>query len=114
MGEAPPGLQGHTIVLLRRPPDAPEFSDDELERLQAGHLGHLRAMRERGVLAVAGPFGDQQDQALRGLCIYTVGLDEARRLAAEDPSVQAGRMAAQAFTWYAPAGEVSFGPAPGA
>jgi hypothetical protein len=45
-----------TLVLLRRPPDAPDLSDDELEALQAGHLAFLDAMRERGVLAAAGPF----------------------------------------------------------
>jgi hypothetical protein len=42
----------HTLVLLRRGPRALEFSDAELEQLQAQHLAHLDALRERGVLDV--------------------------------------------------------------
>jgi len=34
------------VLLLRRGPRALEFSDAELERLQAAHLAHLGAMRE--------------------------------------------------------------------
>ena len=49
-------LEQYTFVLLRRGPKAAEFSDEELERLQAQHLGHLDAMKERGALLIAGPF----------------------------------------------------------
>jgi hypothetical protein len=34
------------------------------------------------------------------------GLEETRRLAEEDPSVQAGRMAIEAITWLTPKGEL--------
>ena len=85
-------LDRYSFVLLRRGPKADSFSDDELEELQAAHLAHLAAMAERGVMAVAGPFSEQPDEALRGFCLYTVELDEARRLAESDPSVQAGRL----------------------
>jgi uncharacterized protein len=33
------------------------------------------------------------------MCIYRTGLEETRRLAEEDPSVRAGRMAIEAMTW---------------
>jgi uncharacterized protein len=101
-----------SLVLLRRGERAGEFSGDELETIQERHLAHLRAMRERGALAVAGPFGDQADERLRGMCLYTVGIEEARRLAEQDPAVQAGRLAVDVFTWYLPPGEVSFGSTP--
>jgi uncharacterized protein YciI len=101
----------HTLVLLRRSPDAPDFSDAELEKLQAAHLAYLKAMRERGVLSVAGPFDGQADETLRGLCVYTVRLEEARRLAEQDPSVRARRMAPEVLTWRTPRGEVQFGAA---
>jgi uncharacterized protein YciI len=96
----------YTFVLLRRGPLALEFDEDELDRLQAAHLAHLDAMRERGVLLVAGPFEDQDDETKRGVCIYRTGLEETRRLAAEDPSVQAGRMAIEAMTWLTLKGEL--------
>jgi uncharacterized protein YciI len=96
----------YTFVLLRRGPRALEFDEDELDRLQVAHLAHLDAMRERGVLLAAGPFEDQDDETKRGICIYRTGLEETRRLAEEDPSVQAGRMAIEAMTWLTPRGEL--------
>ena len=93
-------LEQYTFVLLRRGPKAAEFSDEELERLQAQHLGHLGAMKERGALLIAGPFSEQPDETLRGFCLYRTGLEERRELAQSDPSVQAGRMAVDVMTWW--------------
>jgi len=59
-------------------------------------------------MAVAGPFSEQPDETLRGFCLYTVEVDEARRLAESDPSVQAGRMAVDVFNWYTPKGAIAF------
>ena len=101
-------LERFSFVLLRRGPRANELSEDELDRLQAAHLAHLDAMSEQGVMAVAGPFGEQPDETWRGFCLYTVELDEARRLAESDPSVQAGRMAVQVFNWWTRKGTVRF------
>jgi uncharacterized protein len=57
----------YTFVLLRRGPRALEFDEVELDRLQAAHLAHLDAMRERGALLAAGPFEDQDDETKRGI-----------------------------------------------
>ena len=95
-----------TLVLLRRPPDATDYPEDELERIQREHLAYLATLRERGVLAAAGPFDDQRDESLRGLCIFRTSVDEARALTARDPAVQAGRLAPEAFTWWFARGEV--------
>ena len=87
---APPvDFDTYALVILKRGARAAEIADDELERLQAAHLAHLDAMREAGKLAAAGPFSDQPDESLRGLCIYTTSVDEARELAGRDPAVQA-------------------------
>lgn len=101
-------LERFSFVLLRRGPRAAELSDDELEELQAAHLGHLAEMGERGVMAVAGPFSEQPDEMWRGFCLYTVELDEARRLAESDPSVQAGRLAVDVFSWWTKKGALTF------
>jgi uncharacterized protein YciI len=98
----------YTLVLLRRGERAHEYSEEELVTLQERHLAHLRAMTERGAMAVAGPFGDQPDDRLRGMCLYTVGLEEARGLAEADPAVRAGRLAVDVLSWYVPRGEVTF------
>ena len=102
-------LERHTVVLLRWPADKPEFPDEELERLQERHLAFLQSLRERGVLLASGPLAEQPDESWRGICVYAVSPEEARRLASEDPSVQAGRLEPVVFTWLAAPGSASFG-----
>jgi uncharacterized protein YciI len=102
-------LESFAFVLLRSGPNANAFSDAELERLQAAHLAHLDEMTRLGKLAGAGPFSDQPDESLRGLCFYRCSVEEARELAERDPSVQAGRMAVDVMTWWTGAGSVTFG-----
>ena len=75
------------------------FTDEELERLQREHLDYQAQLRERGKVSAAGPFADQPDESLRGLNVYTTSLEEARLLAEQDPSVRAGRLAVDVFTW---------------
>jgi hypothetical protein len=101
-------LERYSFVLLRRGPRANEYAGEELDRLQEAHLAHLDAMKERGVMAVAGPFSEQPDETWRGFCLYTVELEEARGLAESDPSVQAGRMAVDVFCWWTKKGAISF------
>ena len=99
-------LDSYTFVLLKRGPRALEFSDEELDRLQEQHLAHLRAMTEEGHLLIAGPFSEQPDESLRGFCLYCTDLEETRRLAESDPSVQAGRMAVDIMTWWTKRGSL--------
>jgi uncharacterized protein YciI len=98
----------YTVVISRSGPRADEFSEDELDRLQAAHITHLNAMRERGAMLAGGPFDDQEDESFRGNGIYRTGLDETRELVALDPSMQAGRMRAEIVTWLTPRGELRF------
>ena len=101
-------LETFTFVVLRRPADAPDLPDEDLEALQGRHLAYLASLRERGVLLAAGPLGDQPDESMRGLCFYAVGVDEARALMQQDPSVQAGRLAVDVMTWHTLPGAVVF------
>lgn len=101
-------LVSYTFVLLRRGERAAEYEGEELDRLQAAHLAHLAAMADRGAMVVAGPFGDQPDETLRGFCLYRTPLEETRALVEADPSMQAGRMRADVFTWYTQRGAVAF------
>lgn len=100
-------MDAYSLVLLRRPPDAPALPGEELDELQERHLAHLAAMREAGKLLVSGPFSDQPDESWRGMCVYRVPLEEARRLAEQDPSVRAGRLAVDALTWWTRKGMLS-------
>ena len=104
----PDAFDVYTLVLLRRPPDAPVMSEADLEALQARHLAYRAQLRREGVLVANGPLDQQSDESLRGLSIYACGLDEARRLSDGDPSVQAGRLAYDVFEWWVEAGTLAF------
>ncbi len=97
-----------TLVVLRRPPDAPQMSDEELDALQARHLAYRAELRRQGVLVVNGPLAEQSNIALRGLSIFACGLEEAARLSDGDPSVQAGRLAYDMMEWWVAAGTLAF------
>jgi len=70
--------------------------------IDAGKVGFRLAPR----INAAGRLGDPR-AALE--LLLTEDAEEARRLAAEDPSVQAGRLEPVAFTWLAGEGSASFG-----
>jgi uncharacterized protein YciI len=104
-------LDTYTLVFLRRPPDAPNLPEAELESLQKGHLAFHDRMREEGRVLFNGPLSGQPDESLRGIAVYRTSVDEARRLAEQDPSVQAGRLAVDVFTWYMQPGVLGDRPA---
>ena len=89
----PEQFDERTVIFLVRPPDAPEFTEEELDRLQVEHLTHLRSLKRRGVLLANGPLDEQTDVSYRGIGIYGVPLDEALAIANTDPMVKAGRLA---------------------
>ncbi len=104
----PDAFDVYTLVLLRRPADAPELPEDELDALQSRHLAYRANLRDEGVLVANGPLMEQSDASLRGLSIFACDLDEARRLSDGDPSVQAGRLAYEVFEWWIAAGTLGF------
>ncbi len=115
LGDAivPASFDEHTVIFLVRPVDAPAFGEEELDRLQAEHLGYLRDLARRGVLVANGPLSDQTDERLRGISIYALPLQEALELARADPMVRAGRLAIDGGRWLTAAGTVRFGSADG-
>jgi uncharacterized protein YciI len=109
----PDAFDVFTMVLLRRPPDAPQLSDEALDALQARHLAYRAELRRAGVVVVNGPLDKQSDVTLRGLSIFACDIEEARRLSDADPSVQAGRLAYDVFEWWVAAGTLAFPEASG-
>ena len=73
-------LESYTFVLLRRGPRAAEYSDAELEEIQAGHSRSWTRCAGEGHMVLSGPFRDQDDETKRGFSIYRTSLDETRRL----------------------------------
>ena len=78
-----------TIVRLVSPAEpVPDSPDDAA--IQAAHIRYLGGLVEQGLILANGPVRRRDDQGIRGMSLYTVGPDEARALAAEDPGVKAG------------------------
>jgi uncharacterized protein YciI len=104
----PDAFDVYTLVLLRRPADAPAMPEAELDALQARHLAYRAGLRREGVVVANGPLDEQSDVTMRGLSIFACDIDEARRLSDGDPSVQAGRLTYDVMEWWVAAGTLAF------
>ncbi len=99
----------YQMVLLRSVAGAKQMSKEDHAELFEGHIGHFKKMAVEGKMAVAGPFGDQDDKTLEGLCLYRVGsVSEARALAEQDPAVKARQLKVEVMTWYVEKGALAF------
>jgi hypothetical protein len=56
----------HTVILLVRPPNAPQLSEEEAAALQDAHLANQADLMDQGHLIAAGPLIEQDDERLRG------------------------------------------------
>lgn len=89
------------VVLLVRPPDAPERPKAELDQLGEGHMATIRRLADEGKLLKAGPFEDFSGRNVRGMFILkTDSVDQAREWVATDPLVKAGRLVPEFLKWY--------------
>lgn len=104
----PESFDVYTVVVLRRPADAPEMSEEELDALQARHLAYRADLVRRGLVVANGPFDEQSDPSYRGMSIFTCGMAEAARLSDGDPSVVAGRLTYDVMEWWVGAGSLAF------
>ena len=103
----PPSFDVYTVVVLRRPADAPEMSDEELDALQTRHLAYRAELVRQGVVVANGPFDEQSDLSYRGMSIFACDITEAARLSDGDPSVVAGRLTYDVMKWWVGAGSLA-------
>lgn len=98
-------MRRYVMVFLMRGDKAQEFSPEELEEIQAGHMANMDRLIEEGKLLVAGPFGD--DTEYRGIFIMDCeNVEEAEALVASDPAIIAGRLRAECHPWWTAKGSV--------
>jgi uncharacterized protein len=103
-------LDSYYIVVLRRPVKPTQYEQAKLEDIQKRHLAHLGDLYRSGKALTAGPFDEQDDESMRGLIILpaSLGKDEVRRLASDDPAVKAGRLEVAVVRWYLQKGTAVF------
>jgi uncharacterized protein len=94
----PPGFERYTLVLMKSgdkwDPNVPEFMD-----VMKQHHAFLELMREKGNLAVAGPFPFADQGELRGVAIFRVGAEQTAKLVQDDPIVKAGLLKPEIHPW---------------
>lgn len=68
-----------------------------------GHIEHMQKMADKGILAMAGPMGDESE--LRGIFIMNVPtIEEVREWVNQDPAIVSGRLIAEIHPWWAAKG----------
>ncbi len=88
------------LVLLVRPPNAPDRPKAELDQLQAGHFANMKRLAEEGKLFKAGPTEDFSGRNVRGIFILkTESVDQAREWVASDPLIKIGRLVPEFMKW---------------
>src|SRR5690349_15738323 len=94
----------YQLIFLRPSPERKALPKEQMDKIQADHMANIHAMAERGVLVAAGPFGDTP-ATISGVFVFkAASLEEARKIAAADPTVVAGRNVVEAYTWRGPEG----------
>jgi len=89
------------VVLLVRPPNAPDFPKDEMDQLQEGHMANINRLAAEGKLLKAGPLEDFSGRNVRGIFILkTDSVETARDWVGGDPLIKAGRLAPEYLKWY--------------
>ncbi len=93
------------LLTLRDSPPVLELK--EANELQDSHMAHLADLHAAGHLLAAGPL---DDELVRGLLIFRVDVEIARRMLEADPAVRAGRFDVTVAPWLVPGGVVRFSP----
>ena len=104
----PDAFDVYTVVVLRRPDDAPDLPEAELDELQAQHLAYRAGLAEQGLIVANGPFDAQSDESYRGMSVFACDPAEAARHSDGDPSVRAGRLGYDVMEWWVRAGALAF------
>lgn len=95
LGGSEGGMRNYVFVLLKTGPFSAKATAEEKQKLQTGHMESIGRWAKEGRLAVAGPFG-KNDRSYRGLYIFAVPtVEEAQKLAEEDPAIKAGLFVAE-------------------
>lgn len=93
------GMKKYVIAFLYRGDKVSEYSEEERNKLQEGHMANINRMAEEGKLVMAGPFFGNEE--LRGLYFFAVSsIEEAKAMTETDPSIQAGVLKMELKEWY--------------
>ena len=92
------------LIFLRPDPGRQPLAQKDAERIQAAHMANIHDMAARGILVAAGPFGDAPPE-ISGIFVFkAASLEDARSIAAADPTVAERRNRVDVHPWRGPKG----------
>ena len=104
-------LDTYECIVLYPGPSGRALPDETVQRLQAEHLQHMRALQRRGIVlvdgSVDGPAWEPDPPIGFGLA-RTGSVDDVRSVMEADPAVQAGLYRVEVLTFLCPAGSLEF------
>ncbi len=92
------------VAFLRPDPARTKLSKEDGERIQAAHMANIRKMSDDGHLVAAGPFDDTPTTISGVFVMKADSLEEAKRIARQDPTVVEHRNTIDVHQWQGPAG----------
>ena len=92
-------MKKYFLCILKKGPRQ-EMDSMQIALIQEQHMAHLTMLDKAGKISMAGPIED--DLEIRGIVVYNVAtMEEALKLAREDPAVRAGRLKVEMHPWWA-------------
>lgn len=93
------GMKKYVMAFLLRGDRVSEYTPEQRQEIQAGHMANIGKMAEAGKLVLAGPFFGNEE--LRGIYVFDVSsIEEAKTLTESDPAIQAGVLKMDLKEWY--------------
>jgi uncharacterized protein YciI len=80
------------------------MSTEDRRRIQGAHMANIRKLADEGILAAAGPMGDTRVTISGIFVLKAASADDARRIAAMDPTVVGRRNTVDVHAWWGPPG----------
>jgi uncharacterized protein YciI len=104
--DTPNTLEKYSLLLVHQG-DKWDSKSPVPQDLVKQHLSYLMGLMQQGKLALAGPF--QGEGELKGIFIYSVPMEEAMKLEAEDPLVKNGFFKIEGHPWATAKGVLAAG-----
>ena len=101
---APAPSDLYQVVFIRPDPARKTLSKEDGERLQAAHMANIHKMADNGILMAAGPVDDEPTTISGIFVMKAASVEQAQKIAEQDPTVLAHRNTVDAHAWRGPAG----------
>jgi uncharacterized protein YciI len=92
------------LVFIRPDPARKTLSKEDGERIQAAHMANIHKMADDGILMAAGPFEDEPVTISGIFIMKAASVEQAQKIAEQDPTVLTHRNTVDAHAWRGPAG----------